>query len=107
MANWTKRTSKKTGRYTRSTTTTTGGQVTNTRSTRVGNGPRMTTSYGPGGPKDYMTEYSSLGQRKTRWYPTGRPYKAKKVRYRKGSLKTAMWLMLAIAAFYTFGYFFA
>jgi hypothetical protein len=109
MSIWTKRTSKKTGRYTRSTTTTRGdGSQVRSTSSRVGNLPRVTLSMGHegGGLRTTTTEYSSLGRRTTS-KTIGR---TGKMRYRKGkpaSLKVVMWMLLAIAAFYVYGYFFA
>lgn len=104
MSNWIKRRSRKTGTYTRSTTTTrSDGSVTNSRSTRVGNLPRITESQGPDGPKYYSTEYSDLGQRKKRIYPAGRtkPRKSMSSKRRgktKVSFRGLMTVMLVIVA---------
>lgn len=109
MATWNKRTSKKTGNYTRSTTTTRGdGSQVRSTSSRVGNLPRVTLSMGQegGGLETTYTEYSDLGRRAT----SQTIDRTGKMRSRKGkpaSLKVVMWIMAAVAAFYAYGYFFA
>jgi len=106
---WNKRTSKKTGNYTRSTTTTRGdGSQVRSTSSRVANLPRVTLSMGQkgGGLKTTYTEYSDLGRRTTS-KTIGRTGKMRSRKGKPASLKVVMWMLLAVAAFYTFGYFFA
>ena len=98
MANWQKRTSRKNGKFGRTTyTTNSKGGSTRSTSTKVGSGPRFTESVknqnGKTTVRRYRTEYNpSLGRMVTTStvYNTKKPKKPKKQAYkkvRKGSHK--------------------
>jgi hypothetical protein len=93
MANWSKRRSRKSGTYSRTTTTTNSkGGSTRSTSTRVGNGPRITESIkqqnGKVTIRRHTTEYNpSLGTKRTtqtvyntKQTKTPKPKKPRKVR---------------------------